>query len=433
LNLNTELWQQRIVEDHTSRAIEYRRAWEAYFGKYKKALKVRAGAIDDNVVVNFARVVVDKSVSFLFGDEPRFELDETAQTDAEGWLGECWRENHKMQLLQKIALNGSVCGHVFVKLLPREPYPKLVNLSPEYVRVITDPEDIDEVVRFVIEYPALGADGQQLTYRQTIENEGNGWVIRDEMARGDGPFVLRDETGWPWAWPPIVHCQNLPSPNEFYGISDIEDDVIDLNYSINFVLSNLARIIRHHAHPKTWGTGFNVKDMKIAVDETIVLPQNGQLHNLEMESDLASSIELYKRLREALHEIARVPEVATGKVDDIGALSGVALQILYQPLIEKTETKRRTYGEMLVEINQRLLEVGGFGADNITTIHWPELLPRDMMQERQAALIDQQLGVSDDTLLQKLGYDAELEKEKREATSAELGEQMLTAFERGEM
>jgi len=186
------------------------------------------------------------------------------------------------------------------------------------------------------------------------------------------------------------------------------------------VLSNLARIIRFHAHPKTWGRGFLADQLKVAVDETIVLPSpDAELHNLEMESDLSSSIAFYERLREALHEISRIPEVATGKLDRTGQLSGVALAILYQPLLEKTESKRRTYGDMLVELNRRLLALGGYGEENHTVIHWPELLPRDMLQERQAALLDEQLGVSRDTILTRLGYDAELEAQKRELENDE--------------
>jgi hypothetical protein len=68
-----------------------------------------------------------------------------------------------------------------------------------------------------------------------------------------------------------------------------------------------------------------------------------------------------------------------------------------------------------VEINRRMLELGGFGPDSITEIHWPELLPSDPMAERQALQIDAALGVSTDTILTKLGYDADLEREKKQA------------------
>jgi len=137
------------------------------------------------------------------------------------------------------------------------------------------------------------------------------------------------------------------------------------------------------------------------------------------------------RLRQTMHEISRVPEVATGNLERAGSLSGVALQILYQPLLEKTGTKRLLYGDMLIELNRRLLAIRGFGENLRTTIHWPELLPSDPMQERQAALIDKQLGVSADTILQRLGYNPDLEREKAQAESAQLGEQILTAFDQG--
>ncbi len=195
----------------------------------------------------------------------------------------------------------------------------------------------------------------------------------------------------------------------------------------------MQRIVRYHAHPKTWGRGFTANQLNVSVDDTIVLPSpEAELRNLEMQSDLASSIALYQRQREALHEIARIPEVATGKIEHVGQLSGVALQILYRPLVEKTETKRRLYGDLLIELNRRLLALGGFGDGMVTELHWPELVPSDIQGAAQTAVIWQQVGVSQDTILQRLGFDPDLERQKREVSSAQFGEQLLTAFERGQ-
>jgi hypothetical protein len=138
-----------------------------------------------------------------------------------------------------------------------------------------------------------------------------------------------------------------------------------------------------------------------------------------MQSDLGSSIQLYLRLREAFHEIARVPEIATGRVEGVGSLSGVALQILYQPLVEKTQTKRRLYGDLLVETNRRLLAIGGFGNDLMTTLHWPELIPGDPEAEAKTLILWQQLGVSQDTILRRLGLDPATEREKRDMSAGE--------------
>ncbi len=434
--INTiELQLKRIAAlDEIARANRFKKAWDAYYGRFVKPLKVKSGQPDDNILVNFIRVVVDKGVSFLFGQDVGFELSETEETAAEKWLDACWRANRKQTLLQKLALNGAVCGHTFVKIVVGQSFPRLVVLDPATVTVRWDIDDIERVMSYRIQYPAVDPQtGKIIAVKQMIERNGQAWKITDQVSRSEGlTWEIVGEVDWSYEWPPIVDCQNLPAPNEYWGISDLEDDVLQLNHAINFVLSNLARIIRYHAHPKTWGRGFTANQLNIAVDETIVLPSSdAELKNLEMISDLSSSIAVYERLREALHEVTRVPEVATGKLDRVGTLSGVALNILYQPLLEKTETKRRTYGDLLVELNRRLLALGGFGENNKTVLHWPELLPGDPKAEAETAVLHQQLGVSQDTLLEKLGYDPELEAQKREVTTQSLGEQLLTAFDRG--
>lgn len=414
-----------------------RRRWQYYHGQHPKPLKVKPGEPDDNVTVNFARVIVDKGVSFLFGQGVRVELDETMETDAEEWLDGCWRQNRFQTFLQKLALNGAIAGHAFVKIVvdPALEYPRLIVLDPATVSVTVDPNDLDRVVRYKIQYSAVDpATGKPTVFRQVIEPSNAVWKVVDQRSGMESPsWETVSETVWPYAWPPIVDCQNLPCPNEYWGISDLEDDLLRLNTSVNFLLSNLLRIIRFHAHPRTWGRGFTANQLTFGVDETIVFPSpEAELRNLEMQSDLASSIQLFRYLRESLHEIGRVPEVATGKLENAGSLSGVALQILYQPLLEKTETKRHTYGDLLVDLCRRLLEVGGFGTKVKPTLHWPELIPGDPEVEAKTLLVWSQLGVSQDTILRRLGLDPETEREKAQATSEQFGEKLLTAFESGQ-
>lgn len=420
--------------DEQSRVEIMRRRWEAYYGKLSPALKVRTGQIDDNVRINYARMVVDKGASFLFGQDVGFEIDEVEETEAEQWLDAVWSQNRKMSLLQNVALVGGVTGHVFIKIVPGQPYPRLIVVDPETVTVSLAPDDAQQILSYQIAYTAVDPKTKKpVGIRQVIERDGMRWRIVDQIGDLERlTWTTVSEAVWPYEFSPIVDCQNLPAPGEFWGQSDLEDDVVEIIRAINFIASNTARIIRFHAHPKTWGRGFTAKDLRIGVDETIILPgENAELRNLEMQSDLASSLRYLDTLRQALHEITRVPEVATGNLDRAGSLSGVALQILYQPLLEKTGTKRLLYGDMLVELNRRLLAIGGFGDNLRTALHWQELLPSDPMQERQAALIDMQLGVSQDTLLQQLGYDPDLERQKREVSSSELGEKLLTAFDRG--
>jgi hypothetical protein len=440
-----EMWIRRVLDEDAKRLAQIGAAWDAYNGVNQETLKPsqaeKTTRSADNVVVNFVQLVVDTSVFFLFGEDLQFDLDintgPSERTPDEAWLDGMWAHNRKMVLLQKLATNGGVTGHAFVKIKPAaagQQYPRLINLSPEYVHVLTDPDDIDEVRRYIIQYPAVDpVNGDRLVMRQVVErNDGGRWQVRDQESRNDGQFVTVQEGLWPWEWCPIVDCQNLPVANEYYGRSDIEEHVVSLQKSINFVLSNLQRIIKFHGHPKTWGQGFRREDLKIGVDETIVLPTNATLQNLEMLSDLSSSIELYGRLKESLHQITQTPEVAAGKLESVGNLSGVALRILYGPLLAKTSVKRTLYGPLIQEIHRRTLDMAGRRSDQETQIHWPESLPTDALAERQTALIDRQLGVSNDTLLQQLGYDPEAEREKRQQNVTDMADTMLGAFDRGE-
>ena len=284
--IGDQLWWSRVSAEEQARLVRYRMAWEAYFGQTPDPLATSHSDPrgQDNVKVNFVRPIVDKGVAMLFGQEPIFELDEMTTTPTEIWLEQCWRANHKMLTLQKMAINGGVCGHVFVKITqPQrgERYPRVINLSPEYVTVATEPDDIERVTLYLIEYPAHAEDGTWVTIRQRIEQDGARWHILDQRARGNGRFETISDVEWPYPWPPIIACQNLPSPNEYYGVSDVEEDVIRLNGSLMFVLSNMARIVRHHAHPKTWSKGVAASEIRTGVDDMIVLHSpEAELHNL---------------------------------------------------------------------------------------------------------------------------------------------------------
>lgn len=459
------LLTEAAAAEEMERALEFARRWRLYLGEHEKPLTVRAGAPDDNVTPNFSGLFVDKGVSFLFGKDVDFTLEDSEQAALEGdterspeeaYLEQVWRANRKMSFLHKLALNGGVCGHAFVKIIERAPQlPRLIVLDPGNVTAVWDQEDIERVLGYKIQYNVI-EEGQAAVRRQLIEldEQGESWTIRMQVGRetriergfidrslGTAPSLVThwEDVGepvlWAHAFPPIIDTQNLPRPNEYWGTSDLEGGVVDLNHALSRVASNMTRIVRLHGHPKTVTVGLSPEDasrISVNVDGVLNLPNpESSISNLEMSSDLSASIEVYKRLKEAMHEIGRVPEVATGKLDSIGQLSGLAMGILYQPLLEKTETKRRLYGDLLVELNRRLLALAGQGEDAVTTIHWPELLPGDPKAEAETAVIHHELGVSTTTLVNKFGYDAQTEAELSAAEAEASAETAARAFDRG--
>lgn len=424
--------QHFTEQDEHDRQARMDGAWAYYYGHAADQLETKPGQQNDNVKPNKAKVIVDKGVSFLFGEDIAFKLADEDQARGEDpdrvnpaqvWLDACWAANRKMTLLHKLAMNGGVCGQVFLKIVPNaagvnKQFPRLINLDPATVSVAWEPDDIEQVASYSVQYSATNPlTKKPVNYRQRVIQEGDGWTSIDEQSDPDSSvWTVTRTTPWPHPYPPIIDAQNLPAPNEYWGLSDIGADVLALNDALSFARSNAQRIIRYHAHPKTVAKGVAGSVLNTDVDGVILLPNpDASLENLEMQSDLTATEQHIDGMEQDIHEVSRIPSISTGTLDSIGPLSGVALSILYQPLLEKTKTKRLLYGDLLVELCRRLLDLANYGNANVVSITWPELLPGDPLQERQAYLLEDQMGVvSKQTIAERLDLDWEKECQRME-------------------
>jgi len=422
---------------HQIRLAQMRAAWAAYWGIYTRPLLVVDGEQDPNITVNFARIIVDKSVGALFGKNVNFDIAGNRDPQGrrtvmerdprEAWLDACWAANRKMSLLQKLALNGSVSGHGFLKLLAPSPehghaFPRVINLNPMQTRVLFRADDLDVVEQYIIEWDFIGPDNRSVYYRQFIKRESNGgvpewWIGEARASSVDAGYLpVGPAVRWPYSWAPIVDCQNLPQPNNYYGLPDLSEDVLHIVDRLNFVFSNWNKTLRMHAHPQGWATGVRASQIEMSPDKTLVLPdKEAKIGLLEMMSEMNSTNMLADKLLQLLHELSRIPEVSSGKLENIGNLSGIALQILYEPLSELAEMKRENYGPLLSQVNSHLLELGNQGADLQVATQWPELLPGDPETQRKVVAMDMAMGItSKETAAGTFNHDWELERARIE-------------------
>jgi hypothetical protein len=449
------LAQAPIPQVDQERKQQMRAAWKAYRGQLQPPLKVAAGQPDDNVLSNRCAPIVDKGVSFLFGQVLKIEAtSETSEPDTamqdfiEGLWGD---DDERMTLLSKLATNGGVCGQVFVKLIPAQgsmKYPRIVILDPLLIRIVTSPEDCDLHLAYILEYPSIN-DWQKRQIVARVDPNGDTsavgdadiedrWTISNYVRRGQtGVWMQTGESeAWNYPFAPIFTSQNLSNPNEAWGVPDLTPDLIEMNRVLNFVQSNTSRVIKFHGHPKTYATGLSATQINIGVDDLICLPSpDSKLANLEMTHSLTDALSFAGILRSDMDEQSRVPGVALGRITDLprGAISGVALQLLFQPLLEKTTQKQRLYGCLIRDVTRAVLVVAGKLSieeyeDYPIDLHWANLLPVDDLAAAQTALILKQIGVSDATIMQQLGYDPDDEADKSQAEDAK----KMTAYSRGQ-
>lgn len=434
------LFEQRMEAEQAERLASYKRHYEYYLGGHKQPLPVRTGQPNDNVILNLARIVVDKGAAFLFGKDLVWELQEGESTPAEDALDTVWKRNRRMTFLAEIGTSGGIYGHVFIKILPdgiAPGIPRLVNILPELVTVLRDYDDLQAVNGYRIEWTGIDTSGRPLHKRQDIVREETRWIVRNRVDKGNGAWAQGPQAPadfvWPWPWAPIVDAPNIILPGSYYGQSDLAD--LDEQDAVNYVASKIQRILRYHAHPKTWGKGFKAGDLQIREDDMLIIPSpDGSLGNLEMQSDLSSSLDFLDKLVNSYMASARVPRLDPAVIN-VGALSGFALKVLYGDLLEKTELKRRTYGDLLIEINRRLCDMLGFGAENYVTIHWPDPLPVDENAEmtRDKFELEAELA-SIETVQRRRGLDPEVEAErkaKQEAETNSIGGTLIRQFMAG--
>lgn len=406
------------------RYLQAQAAWKAYRGEYRRTFKVKPGSADPNVKANYAKIVVTKTVTSLFGNEPSFDVvddEETGETGrlkaAQKYLDRAWKHNNKMAFLQKAGINAAVNGDCFIHLADADPYPRLVNLNPMLCDVVTNPNDYEDAWSYTYSWEGTDQLGQPVPMRRTWTKTESGWWDRIFELFEQGPSLI-SELYLDQPFPPIFHWQNLPNPTGYFGEPDLTPDIIHMMERINGNLSNWNKMALQNASPRPWGSGFEADDLKQAPDETLVLPnKDAKLGLLEMKTDATVVDLLHTRLKETLYETARMPEIATGKMQNIGVLSGLALHILYQPLLEATGQKRTLCGPPLEQLSEAVLWLGGFKNLSVS-VEWPDLLPSDPQLAAQVLQADQELGiVSRETASKKRGYDPSKEaaRIKREA------------------
>jgi hypothetical protein len=239
--------------------------------------------------------------------------------------------------------------------------------------------------------------------------------------QGGGAWEPTASDWWPWEFAPIVDWRNKVRAFSYYGASDIRH-APDANDAINFLESNTGRIIKFHAHPRTIIKGMS-QDGRIAEagpDGMYTVPGQADVYNLEMQSDLSSSMAFTDKKIADFFAACRVVDPTVVK-DKVGQLTNFGVRMLFNDMLEMTEEKRRIYGAWLGEAYRRLLIMSGYDAPDVPVAHWPDALPVNRLEQLQAAQIELGLGTTSRQSISAdldRDYDVEQEQIREEATSA---------------
>jgi len=366
-----------------ARRAAYHAALDYYEGRPRRYVPVRAGEPDDNTSVNLLRQAVDRTVSLLFPAMPALELDADAETEAEARLRQVWAASGGARLLARFARFGALGGHCFGRVIPG-PMPRIIALHPANVIAFWQADDVDSVLWYEIHW----GEGRTAR-RQDVVRDGATWRLIDWAGEGSALRLLTEDE-WPYPLAPIADWQHALYPEGFYGAGEAGN--LALNDRVNRVLTDISRILRYHAAPRTVGVGFEARDViPTGINNlwTISNP-DAKVFNLEMQSDLASSMAAADYLTRAYLAEQRVV-IPRADAAEWQRVTNLGIRALFMDMLAKINELRRGYEVGIMGLSQRArLLMGDSGAESVRVV-WPEPLPENPSEivsnlEREIAL-----------------------------------------------
>jgi hypothetical protein len=367
--------QRRIDDVNRDRLAKYRQNWAIYEGLNITALQAEDGK--EPTSVNYLKRNIDKINYFAFGKG--FKMTHPRYQDALDLSKLVWGPQRVEKLLS-MGQQGSVTGDAFIMVAPKtnldlDKYSeadaeddgqeasakvRIVVLPSEYCTPFYDPFDTSVLDRMDIRIPfqvevKRGSNEYTLRYQYMS-------ITRDSVVHGvvDDSGNAYDTTGLvpqvlqtvdnPIKEVYVRHIRNFPYAGRVFGMDDVREAAF-LNQSFTESLSDIRDIVSYGAAPIIAVMGAKAKDLDRGPNKVWSnLPKDAKVAAIESVGDLEASNAHLKQVKESLHEITGVPEIAQGSQQSISNTSGVALQVMYMPLLERADTKQMLYGPHLLEV-----------------------------------------------------------------------------------
>ena len=424
-----------ISDDDRERIKKIKEAWNFYDGYHWEDIPATDAP---ELAINYCRAFVDKFVAFELGkaftirvhpdleDIPSGENDPDAEptkivVTEDGrslfqFLEDVWEDNDQYSLCTEFGQMKSVTGDAWLQVRyfsPEEiddPFEEYSNgrigillHSTDTVFPKYDPhrKGVMTSLEIIYEYEdtSINILGRERVEKKIFQQI---WTNTEVVTRqGKDEERQSNDLGFI----PFVQIKNLPVAASNEGRGDL-DDVIPLNVEYNTKSSNVSEIIDYHAAPITVVYGAKIGNLEKGANKVWGgLPRDSKVENLNMQTELTASTNYIRSLKTSMCEVVGIPETALGGAQSISNTSGVALQYINLPLIEKTRIKRMKTETALERLNKMIIRVALMNGlltkpegTEMRDFFWnevtiPDTLPKDMLMELQQIQIEMKLGM----------------------------------------
>lgn len=391
------------------------------------------------LTVNYARALVRKAVSYLFPEPVTFTVapeggDAGARERArraEEALARVYAENDLAAVDFNAAVDAAVLGDGAFKVVwdAAERRPVVTAIDVQGLSAwwaADDPRRVTRVVQRTVWSGERGAGGGDFGPEATPGAMSSAAsrsplpaphslhptvVIEDWTAERFrltvGGEVVRDGPN-PFGWLPYVIFANAPKPQEFWGESDLAD-LIEVSRELNRRMSVVSRVLELSGNPIAVLENVEATEgIQVGPGALWELPEGAKAYLLDLlgGGGVGLHLQYVDLLYRVLHDLAETPRTAFG--DSGRNLSGTALEVEIQPLVQKVKRKRRVWDSVFARRNALILDLlarfGGLeiGAGRRTTAIWGAVLPtdREAIVRQQVQLVEHGLAARRSALAQ---------------------------------
>ncbi len=431
---------QQLERLDTDRLRRYQEHLDFYSGRQWPG---RARPGERRLTFNYAKAIVDKLASYVMTGmtvnvQPWDATPEAADRArrAQEALHQAYADNALEALDLDTELDASILGDGAFKVTWDAEAGRVRITSPDVQGIFAwwqadDPSRVWRVAsryRLSLEEFRQVGIGSRSDSEPPLEQQAQGPVTVVEAWTADvfqlwaGNAIVQESKN-PYGVIPFVLFPNLRVPKAFWGESDLPP-LMEPARELNRALSQLSAIVELSGNPIAVLEGVErAEDIAVQPGAVWELPERAKAYLLDLlqGGGVKLHIDFIDLLYRAIHDISEAPRTSFG--DNPQALSGVALEMEMNPLMQRVRRKRLVRAAAYQRRNElvlRLLEqhTGAAYLPVRQEIVWGQVLPQD----RGRLVRDEQTLVaaglhSKRTAMEALGVrdvDAEVERVREE-------------------
>ena len=361
------------------------------------------------LVLNYAKIAVDKLTSYLmeglnFACEPLEDSDEAKEVAkiAEGVIYKVYQDNDLQELDYETEIDAAILGDGCYKVTWDATEKRIRITSPDvngiYAWWLGD--DLSKVWRLASRY-SLSKEEVILLYNKTITKSSATitelWTDKEFTLFLDAE-VLETKPN-PYGFIPFVIFPNVRQPKHFWGTSDIPA-LKQAQRELNRALTQLSRILEVSGNPIAVLEGVDSsEEIKVAPGQVWTIPEEAKAYLLDLLAGggIRLHVDYIDMIYRCLHDISESPRAAYGGIER--ELSGVALEVELQSLLQKVRRKRTTRTaaytkrcQMVLALHKQFARQDLLPNINLRII-WGAVLPQDRARLAQNEQLLVQSGV----------------------------------------